>query len=63
MKFEGIGFNKSWIQGFATQSDFLKEMNSEGQKHIFKDDPKRDAKLKELYALATGKKEPAKEEK
>ncbi len=59
MKFEGIGFNEKWIQKFKNESDFLKEMNSEGQKHIFEGDTDRTKKLKELYALAT---KPAKEE-
>lgn len=48
MKFEGISFNENWIAS-KTEEEFLGEASV--NKHWFENDPNRDAKLKELYAL------------
>lgn len=54
VKYEGISFNSEWVAS-KTEKDFLKE--ADVNKHWFEGDPKRTEKLKEVYALATGKAE------
>jgi hypothetical protein len=50
MKYEGIGFNKTWIASL-TEEQFMAEANI--NQHWFANDPDRESKLQDVYALAT----------
>ncbi len=50
MTFNGICFNAEWVLSM-TLVQFLAIMQEDCYQHIFEGDPKRDAKLKEVYRL------------
>jgi hypothetical protein len=50
MKYEGISFNRTWIASL-TEEQFMAEANI--NQHWFANDPDREQKLKDVYALAT----------
>ena len=53
IKFNDVSFNKEWVRKFKTEKAFLKEMDSESQKHIFasSESVARKSLLIELYKL------------
>lgn len=58
MKIDNIDFNKGFVEGFATEVDFLTEMEGEGYKDaIYHGDKKRSEKLKRVYQLHHPKKD------
>lgn len=59
IKYEGTSFTRDFITGFDRADKFLEAMNDETHSAVLEGDPKREAKLRELYAIAQPKEEAA----
>lgn len=55
IKLDGVSFNKAFLCSHRTENEFLKAMKAEAYAHIFEGE-NREAKLKEVFALAKPKK-------